>query len=121
MSKAERVLPPGRRDALTGGGAGRPCASSRLAGVPPELAMMSVFWRNGWFVALDDDVPPTPQFQNTPTPPRTVVRPSPLRSYAKPNRGPKSALEYVCRYRPTWTPLMTASGEATTNMPVDGS
>ena len=36
--------------------------------------------RNGWLVPFEPEVPPTPQFQKTPKPPRTMVRPSPFTS-----------------------------------------
>ena len=40
-------------------------------------AVSAVDCRNGGFWAFDDDVPPGVKFQNTPTPPRTMVRPVP--------------------------------------------
>src|SRR5206468_3194609 len=49
------------------------------------------------------------------------VRPSPFKSYASPRRGPKSVFEYVCRNRPTSTPLIVAFSDATTNRPVEMS
>ena len=43
-------------------------------------AVSAVDCRNGGFWAFDDDVPPGVKFQNTPTPPRTMVRPVPKTS-----------------------------------------
>src|SRR2546430_1166963 len=71
MSKAERVLPPGRSVGSTAGGAGRPVDNVRL--LAPPLAVRSVVWRKGGPVAFGEDVPPTPQVQNTPPPPPRAV------------------------------------------------
>ena len=72
------------------GGAGRPCDRMMLVA---KVVLLVVVCRNGWFCAFDEEVPPGVKFQKMPYPPRSSVRPLPLMSYAKPNRGPKSRFE----------------------------
>src|SRR4051812_33935146 len=85
-SNAERVLPVGGAPASTRGRGDRP---SERRSVVEKLVVSAVARRKGGFWAFDEDVPPTPQFQNRPSPPRRTVRPSPLASQANPRRGPR--------------------------------
>ena len=76
-SKAERVLPTGARAGSTAGSGGGPLESVSWV---PKFVVSVAERRNGGFCAFEDDVPPGPQFQKTPKPPRTIVRPSPRAS-----------------------------------------
>jgi hypothetical protein len=77
MSKIDRVLPAG---GFVGSTSGNPVASGRLMPYALGEGVNEVDCRNGWFWALDDDVPPGLKFQNLPQPPRMSVFPSPVRS-----------------------------------------
>src|SRR5258705_1155827 len=121
MSNTALVAPAGGSSGCKPGGLGKPSLSRGLLPYDVGFALTDGDRRNGWFCAFDDEVPPGEKFQNTPNPPRTSVLPLPLTSYAKPKRGPMSRFEYVCRYRPTLTPSMTALSDATTNWPVETS
>src|SRR5262245_13275015 len=76
-SNDDRVEPVGTASGWTPGSGGRPC--DRMMSVP-NVVVAAVVWRNGWFCAFDDEVPPGVKFQKMPYPPRTTIRPLPLTS-----------------------------------------
>ena len=83
MSKIERVVPEGGRRGRRPAGSGSPADTSILGSFEKFVfgaAVSAVDCRNGGFWAFDEDVPPGVKFQNTPSPPRTSVRPVPLTS-----------------------------------------